>query len=51
VADLAAREQKLSVAHATAAVRVSGPAARLLASIAASEAQLAATLARKPVAR
>lgn len=51
LADLAGREQKSSVAHATAATKVSGPAARLLASIAASESQLAASLARKPAGR
>jgi hypothetical protein len=44
--DLASREQKLSVAHATAAAALSGPAARVLASIAAAEAQLAVTLSR-----
>lgn len=43
LADLAGREQKLSVSHATAAVQVSGEAARLLAMLAASESQLAAT--------
>jgi hypothetical protein len=47
LADLASREQKLSVVHATAAAKLSGQAARLLASIAASESQLAATLSRK----
>jgi alkanesulfonate monooxygenase SsuD/methylene tetrahydromethanopterin reductase-like flavin-dependent oxidoreductase (luciferase family) len=47
LADLASREQKLCVAHATAAAKLSGQAARLLASIAASESQLAATLSRK----
>jgi hypothetical protein len=47
LADLAGREQKLSVLHATAAAKVSGQAARVLASIAASESQLAATLSRK----
>lgn len=51
LADLANREQKFSVAHATAATKISGPAARLLASIAASENQLAASLARKPAGR
>ena len=44
LADLASREQKLSVAHATAAAKVTGQAARLLAMVAASESQLAATL-------
>jgi hypothetical protein len=47
LADLAGREQKLSVVHATAAAKLSGQAARVLASIAASESQLAATLSRK----
>jgi hypothetical protein len=47
LADLASREQKLSVTHATAAAKLSGRAARLLASIAASESQLAAKLSRK----
>lgn len=51
LADLAGREQKLSVAHATAATRISGPAARLLASVAASESQLALGLAAKPAGR
>lgn len=46
--DLAGREQKLSVAHATAASALSGQAARVLASIAAAEAQLATTLGRGP---
>lgn len=50
LADLAAREQRLSVAHATAAAKVSGQTARLLASIAASESQLAAILTRKKAA-
>ncbi|WP_133976773.1 cell division protein FtsK [Kribbella voronezhensis] len=44
LAELAGREQKLSVSHATAAVKVSGEAARLLAMLAAAESQLAATL-------
>ncbi|WP_246486227.1 cell division protein FtsK [Kribbella qitaiheensis] len=44
LADLAGREQKLSVSHATAAAKVSGEAARLLAMLAAAESQLAATL-------
>jgi hypothetical protein len=44
VADLAGREQKLSVGHATAAAKLSGEAARLLAMLAAAESQLAATL-------
>ncbi|GAB3820164.1 cell division protein FtsK [Kribbella italica] len=47
LADLAAREQKLSVAHATAAGKLAGPPARVLAMIAASESQLAATLTPK----
>jgi hypothetical protein len=47
LADLAAREQKLSVAHATAAGKLTGQAARALAMIAASESQLAATLTPK----
>ncbi|MGC4942727.1 cell division protein FtsK [Kribbella sp. DT2] len=47
LADLAAWEQKLSVAHATAAGKLSGEAARVLAMIAASESQLAATLTPK----
>lgn len=46
--DLAGREQKLSVAHATVAAGLSGDAARVLASIAAAEAQLATTLGRGP---
>jgi hypothetical protein len=51
LADLATREQKLSVAHATAAGRLTGQAARLLAMIAAGESQLAATLTKKKAAR
>lgn len=47
LADLASREQKLSVAHATAAAKLSGPNARLLAMVAASETQLAASLTVK----
>lgn len=47
LADLAAREQKLSVSHATAAAKVSGEAARVLAMLAAGESQLAAMLAPK----
>ncbi|MDX6282840.1 MAG: hypothetical protein QOH03_3911 [Kribbellaceae bacterium] len=47
MADLAAREQKLSVAHAVAAAKLSGPNARLLAMIAASESQLATSLTVK----
>jgi hypothetical protein len=50
LADLAGREQKLSVAHATAAVKVSGEAACLLAMLAAGESQLAATLSKKKAA-
>ncbi|MEU0096421.1 cell division protein FtsK [Kribbella sp. NPDC006257] len=44
LADLASREQKLSVSHATAAAKVSGEAARVLAMLAAGESQLAALL-------
>ena len=51
LADLAAREQKLSVTHATAAAKLTGQAARLLAMIAAGESQLAATLTKKKAAR
>jgi hypothetical protein len=51
LADLAGREQKLSVAHATAAGKVSGEPARLLAMLAASESQLAASLTKKRAAR
>lgn len=47
VADLATREQKLVIAHAVAAARLSGTPARLLAMVAASESQLAATLTKK----
>ncbi|GAA1610063.1 hypothetical protein GCM10009789_75540 [Kribbella sancticallisti] len=47
LADLASREQKLSVAHAVAAAKLSGAPARLLAMVAASESQLAATLTVK----
>jgi hypothetical protein len=47
LAELAGREQALALAHATAAAKLSGQAARLLASIAASESQLAATLTMK----
>jgi hypothetical protein len=50
LADLAVREQKLSVDHATAAVKVSGEAACLLAMLAAGESQLAATLTKKKAA-
>lgn len=46
--DLAGREQKLSVVHAAAAAGLSGRPARILASIAAAEAQLATTLGRGP---
>jgi len=45
LADLAAREQALAVAHATAAAGLSGEPARVLASIAASETQIALSLA------
>lgn len=51
LADLAAREQKLSVTHATAAGKLTGQAARLLAMIAAGESQLATTLTKKKAAR
>lgn len=47
LAELASREQKLSVAHATAAAKLRGEPARVLAMLAASESQLAATLRRK----
>jgi hypothetical protein len=47
LADLATREQKLSVAHATAASKLSGPNARLLAMIAAAESQLATSMTVK----
>ena len=47
LADLASREQKLSVTHALAAAKLSGPHARLLAMVAASETQLAASLTTK----
>jgi hypothetical protein len=47
MADLATREQKLSVAHAIAAAKLSGPNARLLAMVAAAESQLAASLTVK----
>lgn len=47
LADLAVREQKASIAHAVAASKLSGAPARLLAMIAASENQLAATLTVK----
>lgn len=47
LADLASTEQKLSVAHAIAAAKLSGPNARLLAMVAASESQLAASLTVK----
>jgi hypothetical protein len=51
VAELVATEQRLAVAHATAATQRSGAAARLLASIAASQTQIAVTLGRKAPAR
>ena len=44
LAALAKQEQAASVAHAAAALKISGPPARLLAMIAASEVQLGATL-------
>jgi len=47
LAELMGREQKLSVAHATAATKLTGEPARLLAMLAASESQLAATLVIK----
>lgn len=47
LAELMGREQKLSVAHATAATKLTGEPARLLAMLAASESQLAATLVVK----
>ncbi|MEV6412724.1 cell division protein FtsK [Kribbella sp. NPDC051718] len=47
MADLATREQKLSVAHAIAAAKLSGPNARLLAMVAAAESQLATSLTVK----
>ncbi|MEI8411245.1 MULTISPECIES: cell division protein FtsK [unclassified Kribbella] len=45
--DLAKREKAAAIAHAAAAAKVSGAPARLLAMIAASETQLATTLAPK----
>lgn len=45
LADLAAREQKLAVAHSLEAAKLSGAPARLLAMLAASENQLATSLA------
>jgi len=47
LADLVKREKAAATAHATAAIKLSGSAARLLAMIAASETQLAATHAPK----
>jgi hypothetical protein len=47
--DLAKREKAAATAHAAAAVKLSGSPARLLAMIAASETQLAATLTPKKV--
>jgi hypothetical protein len=47
LADLATREQKLSVAHATAAAKLSGSNARLMAMVAAAESQLATSLTVK----
>ncbi|TDD53758.1 cell division protein FtsK [Kribbella antibiotica] len=44
LASLAQQEKAASIAHAAAAAKVSGPAARLLAMIAASEVQLGSTL-------
>jgi hypothetical protein len=46
LAELVATEQRLCTAHATAAARRSGTAARVLASIAASQAQIAVALGR-----
>jgi hypothetical protein len=45
LADLVSREQALAVAHATVAAGLSGEPARVLASIAASETQIALSLA------
>jgi hypothetical protein len=47
VKELVAREQALAVAHATAAVKLSGEPARVLAMIAAAESQLAIALGRR----
>lgn len=47
LAEIATTEQRLSVVHATAAAQRSGDVARLLAMIAASQTQIAATLRRK----
>ena len=47
LSDLAKREKAAATAHAAAAAKVSGQAARLLAMIAASENQLATTLTPK----
>ena len=47
LAEIASTEQRLSVVHATAAAQRSGDVARLLAMIAASQTQIAATLRRK----
>jgi hypothetical protein len=47
LAELASTEQRLTVAHATAAAQRSGEAARLLAMIAASQTQIAVALRRK----
>jgi len=51
LAELVATEQRLSVTHSTAAVARSGAAARLLAMVAASQAQIAVTLGRKAAGR
>jgi hypothetical protein len=51
LSDLARREKAAAAAHAAAAAKVSGPAARLLAMVAASERQLAASLLPKKAAR
>lgn len=47
LAELVATEQRLATSHATAAAQRSGQVARLLASIAASQAQIAVALGRK----
>src|SRR6266508_3984133 len=51
LAELGATEQRLAVAHATAATARTGQAARLLAMIAASQTQLAVSLGRKAASR
>ena len=47
LAELAGSEQRLAVAHATAATQRSGEAARVLAMIAASQTQVAVALSRQ----